>query len=313
MAGGDPAVRVQLLILGIVGEYLGRLYMTANGKPQSVVKSVTTGNQRVTKSPGGRCERDLCLPPPRSRRRPRQVCVPANGREPGPAMAIYYTSLAAAVLFGIAGQIALKSGALASPSVAAQFVNPLTIVGFGIYVLAAFCYIVALRKSRSRSHFRRSPTAMRSLRSSHILLLERAVRLAADRRHNVDRRWHPACPPALIPFSISRLPVSPFQGAAQAGVQRRRIGQLLALDDARLGRARATRTRKGVPTHRIHRPRRPAARSGDAEGSAQGCASRRYPTGDVASTGAPGACRYRLRRRRGKTALSVNRSDARTS
>jgi glycosyltransferase involved in cell wall biosynthesis len=31
---------VQLLILGIVGEYLGRLYLTANRKPQSVVKSV---------------------------------------------------------------------------------------------------------------------------------------------------------------------------------------------------------------------------------------------------------------------------------
>ena len=31
---------VQLLILGLVGEYLGRLYLTANRKPQSVVKSV---------------------------------------------------------------------------------------------------------------------------------------------------------------------------------------------------------------------------------------------------------------------------------
>ena len=31
---------VQLLILGIVGEYLGRLYLTANGKPQTVVKEV---------------------------------------------------------------------------------------------------------------------------------------------------------------------------------------------------------------------------------------------------------------------------------
>ncbi len=31
---------VQLMILGIVGEYLGRLYLTANGKPQSVVKDV---------------------------------------------------------------------------------------------------------------------------------------------------------------------------------------------------------------------------------------------------------------------------------
>jgi glycosyltransferase involved in cell wall biosynthesis len=34
---------VQLLILGIVGEYVGRLYLTANRKPQSVVKSVTRG------------------------------------------------------------------------------------------------------------------------------------------------------------------------------------------------------------------------------------------------------------------------------
>ena len=31
---------VQLLILGIVGEYLGRLYLTANGKPQSIVAEV---------------------------------------------------------------------------------------------------------------------------------------------------------------------------------------------------------------------------------------------------------------------------------
>ena len=32
---------VQLMILGIIGEYLGRLYLTANRKPQSVVKAVT--------------------------------------------------------------------------------------------------------------------------------------------------------------------------------------------------------------------------------------------------------------------------------
>ena len=31
---------VQLMILGIVGEYLGRLYLTANRKPQSVVRTV---------------------------------------------------------------------------------------------------------------------------------------------------------------------------------------------------------------------------------------------------------------------------------
>jgi drug/metabolite transporter (DMT)-like permease len=61
-------------------------------------------------------------------------------------VALYYLSLVAAVMFGIAGQIALKSGALGSASVAAQFVNPLTMVGFAIYVLAAVCYIVALKK-----------------------------------------------------------------------------------------------------------------------------------------------------------------------
>ena len=31
---------VQLLILGLVGEYLGRLYLTANKRPQSTVRSV---------------------------------------------------------------------------------------------------------------------------------------------------------------------------------------------------------------------------------------------------------------------------------
>jgi len=61
-------------------------------------------------------------------------------------VAIYYASLASAILLGIAGQIALKSGAVGSQSVAAQFLNPLTIVGFAIYVFAALCYIVALKR-----------------------------------------------------------------------------------------------------------------------------------------------------------------------
>jgi len=61
-------------------------------------------------------------------------------------VSLYYVSLAAAVLFGIAGQIALKSGAAAAPTVAAQFLNPLTMLGFAIYVFAALCYIVALKK-----------------------------------------------------------------------------------------------------------------------------------------------------------------------
>ena len=61
-------------------------------------------------------------------------------------MAIYYVSLIAAVMFGVAGQIALKSAALGSPTVLAQFLHPLTMLGFAIYVFAAFCYILALKK-----------------------------------------------------------------------------------------------------------------------------------------------------------------------
>lgn len=51
---------VQLTILGIVGEYLGRLYLTTNGKPQSVVRSVTRAEPAVSAS---------APPPVRLRRR----------------------------------------------------------------------------------------------------------------------------------------------------------------------------------------------------------------------------------------------------
>jgi small multidrug resistance pump len=61
-------------------------------------------------------------------------------------VALYYVSLAAAILFGIAGQIVLKSAAIGATTVMAQFVNPLTIIGIMIYFVAALCYIVALNK-----------------------------------------------------------------------------------------------------------------------------------------------------------------------
>jgi len=61
-------------------------------------------------------------------------------------MALYYISLAAAILFGIAGQIALKSAAIGAVTVTAQFVNPLTLIGIAVYFVAALCYIVALNK-----------------------------------------------------------------------------------------------------------------------------------------------------------------------
>jgi small multidrug resistance pump len=73
-------------------------------------------------------------------------CGFASGRDGARLVAIYYLSLVSAILFGVAGQIALKSGASASQTVAAQFSNPLTIAGFAIYVVAALLYIVALKK-----------------------------------------------------------------------------------------------------------------------------------------------------------------------
>jgi multidrug transporter EmrE-like cation transporter len=61
-------------------------------------------------------------------------------------MPVYYTSLVTAIFFGIGGQIALKSGAEESATIAAHFLNPLTIVGLAIYIAAALCYILALKK-----------------------------------------------------------------------------------------------------------------------------------------------------------------------
>jgi small multidrug resistance pump len=61
-------------------------------------------------------------------------------------VALSYLSLAAAILFGIAGQITLKWGSVGAATLAQQFVNPLTIVGIAIYFLAAMFYIIALNK-----------------------------------------------------------------------------------------------------------------------------------------------------------------------
>ena len=49
-------------------------------------------------------------------------------------------------MLGIAGQLALKSAASNSATVATQFLNPLTMAGFALYVFAAIFYILALRK-----------------------------------------------------------------------------------------------------------------------------------------------------------------------
>lgn len=57
-----------------------------------------------------------------------------------------YLSLGIAIALGIAGQIVLKSGAVGAPSLTAQLINPLTILGLAIYGLAAVAYVAALNR-----------------------------------------------------------------------------------------------------------------------------------------------------------------------
>ncbi len=59
---------------------------------------------------------------------------------------IAYLGLVAAILLGIVAQLALKAAAVGAPSFMAQLLNPLTIGGLGIYVLASFAYIAALNR-----------------------------------------------------------------------------------------------------------------------------------------------------------------------
>jgi small multidrug resistance pump len=61
-------------------------------------------------------------------------------------MLYYYLALTAGILCGVVGQLALKSGAERSETLANQFLQPLTIGGFVIYAMGAVCYIIALRK-----------------------------------------------------------------------------------------------------------------------------------------------------------------------
>jgi undecaprenyl-phosphate 4-deoxy-4-formamido-L-arabinose transferase len=45
---------VQLLIMGIAGEYIGRLYLTSNKRPQFVVRNVVTHKPSETYNNVGR-------------------------------------------------------------------------------------------------------------------------------------------------------------------------------------------------------------------------------------------------------------------
>jgi small multidrug resistance pump len=61
-------------------------------------------------------------------------------------MVVSFLCLAAAILLGIGGQIALKLAAGGAVTIIAYIINPLTIVGFVIYILADLSDIVALKK-----------------------------------------------------------------------------------------------------------------------------------------------------------------------
>jgi multidrug transporter EmrE-like cation transporter len=101
-------------------------------------------------------------------------------------MIVSCVCLAAAILLGIGGQIALKSTADGSVSMIAQVVNPLTIIGFAIYVLAALCYIVALKKIPVSIAFP-SVSASYALVRSCTSAVERAPWPTADCRPCADR------------------------------------------------------------------------------------------------------------------------------
>jgi drug/metabolite transporter (DMT)-like permease len=64
-----------------------------------------------------------------------------------PVLLPYYGALLAGIVLGVMGQILLKAGAERSTGgVVGQFLDPFTVVGFGVYALAAIFYIVAIKK-----------------------------------------------------------------------------------------------------------------------------------------------------------------------
>jgi multidrug transporter EmrE-like cation transporter len=57
----------------------------------------------------------------------------------------HWISLIGALLFGVLGQLLLKSGAVAGGSVLEQVLRPITLAGLVFYGGAAFLYLIALR------------------------------------------------------------------------------------------------------------------------------------------------------------------------
>jgi small multidrug resistance pump len=63
-----------------------------------------------------------------------------------PALLPSYAALLAAILCGILGQVLLKAGTTRGADIVGQFVNPFTLLGLVAYGLAAFLYILAIRR-----------------------------------------------------------------------------------------------------------------------------------------------------------------------
>jgi multidrug transporter EmrE-like cation transporter len=57
-----------------------------------------------------------------------------------------YVVLFVGIVFGVIGQLMLKSGAVRATDTIGQFIQPFTIVGLGFYVVAAACYIIAIKR-----------------------------------------------------------------------------------------------------------------------------------------------------------------------
>jgi small multidrug resistance pump len=57
-----------------------------------------------------------------------------------------YLALAGAIALGAGGQVLLKAGTIETADFASQLARPATLVGLLLYGLAAFAYILALRR-----------------------------------------------------------------------------------------------------------------------------------------------------------------------
>lgn len=82
-------------------------------------------------------------------------------------MLVCYLLLGSAILLGVVGPILLKSGAQSAVTIEQQFLNPLTVGGFGMYVVSGLLYVMALKKILCRSPFLQSPRAMDLWQSPH--------------------------------------------------------------------------------------------------------------------------------------------------